>query len=200
MMIDQIYITLALFAFLMVGTPGPANMVLMTAGANFGYRKSLPFLVGVITGKLLMNIALGFGLYGFLAAIPYAFDVLKFGSGAYVIYLSYQMSKASFGVKTEGLQKPPEFIPGLAVHPLNPKAYAMLSIAWSSFGPEIEGGLWRVVVISLTFTAVQIIVHNLWCYAGEKLIGLIRKEKQKRLIQQSLAILTALVVIWAILL
>ena len=45
-----------LFVIFMVGTPGPANMLLMTSGANFGFWRSLPFVAGVTLGKLLVNI------------------------------------------------------------------------------------------------------------------------------------------------
>ncbi|MCE2517177.1 MAG: LysE family transporter, partial [Alphaproteobacteria bacterium] len=177
----------------------PANMVLMTAGANFGYTQSLPFLVGVIVGKLLLYLALGLGLFAVLDQVPYGFDVLKYSSAAYVLYLSYMMSKAPFASKKDGMTTPPGFMPGLLVHPLNPKAYAMLSVAWSHFGPMMEGLAWRTFVICITFLLVQVVVHNFWCYAGDRLIGLIRNEKRKSQIQQGLAFLTALVVVWVVL-
>jgi len=53
------FIPLLLFAVVMVGTPGPANMLLMTSGANFGFLKSVPFVAGVAVGKLFINACLG---------------------------------------------------------------------------------------------------------------------------------------------
>ena len=50
------------FAASQVGTPGPANMTLMAAGARFGLRRSLPFVGGVALGKQLIIWPIGFGL------------------------------------------------------------------------------------------------------------------------------------------
>ncbi|MGJ8612017.1 MAG: LysE family translocator, partial [Octadecabacter sp.] len=50
------------FAASQVGTPGPANMILLTTGARFGLRRALPFVAGVALGKQLIIWPLGFGL------------------------------------------------------------------------------------------------------------------------------------------
>ena len=56
------YFALWAFIIAMVATPGPANMLLMTAGAQQGYLQTLPFIGGLLVGKLILNIALTFGL------------------------------------------------------------------------------------------------------------------------------------------
>ena len=66
------------FIILMVGTPGPANLLAMSAGSQFGFYKCLPFNFGLTLGKILLNIAMGLGLgvllvfarvsYGFITA------------------------------------------------------------------------------------------------------------------------------------
>ena len=50
-----------IFAASQVGTPGPANMVLLGTGARYGFRAALPFVAGVILGKQLIIWPLGFG-------------------------------------------------------------------------------------------------------------------------------------------
>ena len=46
----------------MVGTPGPANLLIMSAGAQYGFRDCLPFGLGLIAGKLMLNLAMAIGL------------------------------------------------------------------------------------------------------------------------------------------
>ena len=58
------------FIALMVATPGPANMLLMTAGAQQGYIRTLPFIAGLIVGKLGLNLLMALGLSGFLMDNP----------------------------------------------------------------------------------------------------------------------------------
>ena len=189
---------LFLFVVVMVGTPGPANMVLMTAGASFGFSRAIPFLFGITCGKLLLNLMMGFGAYDLLETYPIILEGLKYISAIYVIYLSLQMARQPLGDATD-LSKIPGFRAGLIVHPLNPKAWAMMTIAWADYGGQIEDPLWRVVIISGMFLYVQLCAHSFWCLAGDRLMGLIRKDRTKTLIQQGLAALTALVVLIVIL-
>ena len=48
MLLDNYSIGLLLFAVSMVATPGPANMILLNAGSQFGFKKAIPFVFGII--------------------------------------------------------------------------------------------------------------------------------------------------------
>ena len=64
------YFSLWLFILFMVATPGPANLLLMSAGATHGYLRLLPFLLGLIVGKLAMNLAISWGLADLIVHNP----------------------------------------------------------------------------------------------------------------------------------
>jgi len=89
----------------------------------------------------------------------------------------------------------PGFWAGLVVHPLNPKAWAMLTIAWTDYGNQINDPLIRVMIISGIFFSVQIVAHSTWCFAGDRLMKIATGERLKTYIQQGLAALTAIVVL-----
>jgi threonine/homoserine/homoserine lactone efflux protein len=189
---------LLIFVSVLVGTPGPANMVMMSAGLNYGYRRSVPFLVGIIAGKLALNIALGVGFYDLIQRYPLLLDVLKYVSGSYMLWLSYRMARTPINTDVADLQKPPGPLEGLIVHPLNPKAYAMITIAWTDYGPDYDTDLTRILVIGGCFLLVQIIAHSLWCIAGVHLTRMISNDKTKHKVQIALAIITALVVLYVV--
>ena len=71
-MIDA-YIALIIFILFMVITPGPANMVLMIGGAQKGVRACFGFIIGVIFGKILLNLLFGFGFF-FLAILTFSYQ------------------------------------------------------------------------------------------------------------------------------
>ena len=50
----EIISALCAFAFVSSVTPGPNNLMLMTSGANFGVRRTMPHYLGVVFGFLLM--------------------------------------------------------------------------------------------------------------------------------------------------
>ncbi len=192
-------LTLLLFVCLMVGTPGPANMVLMIAGGRFGFRRSILFLLGITFGKFLLNILMAIGLYDILSRYDLVFELLKYICAGYMIFLSWRMARTPLtGANQKDLAKPPGFLQGLIIHPLNPKAWAMMTIAWSEYGGAFVDPFMRFVVISGTFMLVQLVAHSLWCYAGHRLMGFVQDKKLQRYIQYGLSGLTMAVVLWVV--
>jgi threonine/homoserine/homoserine lactone efflux protein len=63
----------AVFAASQVGTPGPANMALLATGARYGFRRALPFMLGVAFGKQLIIWPIGFGLMELAERAPFIF-------------------------------------------------------------------------------------------------------------------------------
>ena len=190
------FIPLLFFAVVMVGTPGPANMLLMTSGANFGFLKSVPFVAGVAVGKLFINALLGLGLWNLMMMSAELLIGLKVVSVGYLIWLALRMSGFLLGERQ--LARPESFFKGLTVHPVNPKAWAMLVFAYGHF-PASSGSLWeQTLVISITFLAVQIVFHSLWCAGGAVVVRLLAGTAAERWIMRGLSLITVFVVIWAI--
>ena len=75
MSVDALSFTV--FAAAMVGTPGPANMVILSAGARYGFRRALPMVTGVLLGKQFIIWPIGFGVMGVIAGVPWLFTALK---------------------------------------------------------------------------------------------------------------------------
>jgi threonine/homoserine/homoserine lactone efflux protein len=79
----QLLLAFITFAFVMSVTPGPNNMMLLASGVNFGLRRSLPHLLGISLGLMLMVCAMGFGLGQLLKLYPPLFNILRYVGGAY---------------------------------------------------------------------------------------------------------------------
>lgn len=65
------------FAFVSSITPGPNNIMLLTSGANFGFRRTLPHLAGVVLGYSLMIGLLGIGMAGLIEKLPGLFETIR---------------------------------------------------------------------------------------------------------------------------
>ena len=63
-------ISLWLFIIFMVGTPGPANLLMMTMGSQFGLKAALRFNAGLVSGKMCLNVAMAIGVGVLLKAHP----------------------------------------------------------------------------------------------------------------------------------
>ncbi|MEO1919979.1 MAG: LysE family translocator [Paracoccaceae bacterium] len=178
----------AIFAAAMVGTPGPANMIMLSAGARYGFRRALPFVAGVLLGKQLIIWPIGFGLMEVAGRYPLAFDVLKWVSVAYIFWLAWRI--AGIRINQTSKTSAPGFAAGLIVHPLNPKAWAMVTVAFTSFVSASTPTLVATATIALTLMSVQLVLHPLWTLGGQAIAARMAGRKSEKYLMWVLAGLT----------
>jgi len=194
--------TLAILPFLtfaasQVGTPGPANMVLLATGARFGLRRSLPFVAGVALGKQFIIWPLGFGLMAIQDNYPFVFTTLKWISVAYILYLAYRISGMRLSIHDTD-DTPPGFFAGLIVHPLNPKAWAMITTGFTTFVNTASSPLLATTTIAIILLGLQIILRPLWAYVGQTIAASLAGKPAEKYLMWTLAGLTVASVIYAL--
>ena len=91
----DIFLALSLFAFVSSITPGPNNLMLMASGANFGFRRTLPHMLGVALGFVFMLLLVGAGLVRVFEAYPVSYTVLKAVSVVYLLWLAWKIANAA---------------------------------------------------------------------------------------------------------
>ena len=156
----ELLAALALFAFVSSITPGPNNTMLMASGANFGFRASIPHMIGVSGGFLLLVVAVGLGLGGLFAAYPELHDVLAVAGGLYLLWLAWKIATSSGLGMGEAGARPQTFLQAAAYQWVNPKAWAMALGAVTAYAPR-DGYVANILVVSVIFTAI-----NLPCVAS----------------------------------
>ena len=188
-------VSLWIFIGVMVGTPGPANLLMMTVGSRFGVMAAMPFNLGLVLGKLSLNIAMAIGVGVVLSEQPSIVTAFKFISAVVMIYLSMRTLGRAKDTQDEA-QACPGFFSGIIVHPLNPKAWVMTVLAWSEFGPDLGNIVQQTIIICSSFALAQLILHGLWAAAGNLLSQVLG---QSLWLNRFLVLLTCSVVLWAVL-
>ncbi len=155
----------AIFAASQVGTPGPANMALLATGARIGFRRAMPFMLGVMLGKQLIIWPIGFGLMELGTQFPGVFTALKYVSAAYIVWLAWRVTQLRLGAGGGDLA--PGFLAGLIVHPLNPKAWAMIVGGFTAFVAPGTSSLMATASIAIILLLCQAVLHPLWVLAGD---------------------------------
>lgn len=158
----------AVFAMSQVGTPGPANMALLATGARYGFRRAFPFMLGVAFGKQLIIWPIGFGLMELAERAPFIFVALKYVSAAYIIWLAWKVANMRLSTTNE-VEKTPGFAAGLIVHPLNPKAWAMIVGGFTAFVAPETSALVATASIACVLLACQLLMHPIWTLAGDRI-------------------------------
>ena len=195
------FFALAGFVILMTGTPGPANMVLMLSGVQQGFIKSLSFWLGTISGFVALNLVMGIGLSILLDEYAPLKIALKFLSAGYMIFLSLKALQASFSGQRNSNQGAVSdkqandakglfrFQSGLIVHPLNPKAWVMLSLAYASYLTAFGN---PILVSVLAFAILGGLCNLFWVLCGH-LLG--RTFQQSAIMVRSMIFINISVVI-----
>ena len=191
------WIILTLFVASQVGTPGPANISLMAHSARFGVRASLPFFFGVVLGKQLIIWPIGFGLMTLLETYPIAAGVLQAASILYLLFIAWRIANMSITQKDDANRL--SFWMGLPVHPLNPKACAMIVAAFTTFLPQGVGQFQGVLAVAVILLIVQLVLQAFWMVFGGALARMVVGTSGERLFFRGMAIVMVLSVAIAVL-
>jgi len=153
------------FAFVTSITPGPNNLMLLASGTNFGWRRSLPHLLGISFGFGVMLALVGLGLGEVFARFPALHDGLKWASLAYLLYLAFKVATAAPPTAGEanGERRPMSFSAAALFQVVNPKAWAMALTAVTAYG-----GL-GIAAVTAVFVLVNLPCCGSWALLGEQM-------------------------------
>ena len=188
---------LFVFAASQIGAPGPANMALLATGARFGFKAALPFVAGVALGKQLIIWPIGFGLMELADRAPWVFATLKYVSAAYIIWLAWKVANLRL-IPGQGDARAPGFAAGLIVHPLNPKAWAIIVGSFTAFVAPGTSSLEATATIAAVLLACQIILHPIWALAGNAIAKTVAGTAVEPYLMWTLAALTVASVLFVL--
>lgn len=152
-------------ALLMVLTPGPNMIYLISRSICQGRRAGFISLLGIIAGFLVHMFAAAVGLTALFLAVPLAYEVLKWAGAAYLLYLAWHAVKPGARSPFEARQLPEEpparlFLMGFLTNALNPKiAVFYLSIFPQFVSPEHGSVFMQSIVLGLTQITVSFTIN-----------------------------------------
>ena len=150
------------YAFVTSITPGPNNLMLLASGVNFGFVRTIPHMLGISIGFLVLLLAVGFGLGAVLTAFPALHTGLKIAGGAYLLYLAWKIAMSrSLSGKGEAEARPMRFIEAAAFQWVNPKAWVMAITAMAVY-TNPEHPFLSVLLIAVAFALVNLPSVSVW--------------------------------------
>ncbi|TIX42414.1 MAG: LysE family translocator, partial [Mesorhizobium sp.] len=165
------FLALLVYAFATSITPGPNNFMLLASGVNFGFAKTIPHMLGISIGFLVLLLAVGFGLGAVLTAFPALHTGLKVAGGVYLLYLAWKIAMSrSLSGQGEANARPMRFIDAAAFQWVNPKAWVMAITAMAVYAIP-EHPFLSVALISIAFTVVNLPSVSVWAGFGMALRG-----------------------------
>ena len=125
-MSQQLLWAFVVFTLVMSFTPGPNNIMLLSSGVSFGFRRTVPHMLGVSFGFAFMLAAIGFGLGAIFIAYPMLQTALKYLGAAYLIYLAVVIAMSgSTRLEEGGGRRPMTFWGAVIFQWVNAKGWVM---------------------------------------------------------------------------
>lgn len=178
---------LAIFGFVTSVTPGPNNTYLLTSGMNFGVRKSLAYVNGIMAGLFIMFVAMYLGVGTLFKTFPVIQEVLKYVGFAYILYMAYSIVSSSFVHKHEKVERA-GFFRATVFQMVNPKAWIVLVSMYATYVGETND-LTQIGIILAVFLIATYPGAVIWAAFGEIMAGLLTKPTPRRVFNISAAVL-----------
>jgi len=157
----------AMFAFCFVTgvTPGPNNLMLMTSGVNFGFRRTLPHLMGVVFGYSAMVALVGFGLDAIFSRFPALLPTMRWLGAAYMLWLAWKIANSGPVADGDARGTPLGFFGAAAFQWINPKGWVMAVSALTAYA-VVDDYARNVAIIALVYLFVAIPSSGVWAALG----------------------------------
>ncbi len=163
----DILMALIAFAFVSSITPGPNNLMLMASGANFGFRRTIPHMLGIGLGFTFMVLLVGAGLVQVFDRYPISHTVLKVLSVLYLLYLAWKIAHAAPAKGVDAAGTPMTFLQAAAFQWVNPKAWAMALTATAAYAPDQT--INAILLVALVFGAINLPSVSTWTVLGQQM-------------------------------
>ena len=186
-MIFDLVPALAVFALVSSITPGPNNLMLMASGANFGFRRSIPHMLGIGVGFCVMVLLVGAGLVQVFDAYPVSHRSLKTVSVMYLLFLAWKIANAAPVQTAQGKGMPMTFLQAAAFQWVNPKAWSMALTAVTVYTADTT--LPAIALVALVFGAINLPSVSAWTLLGQQMSRLLTNATRLRAFNRSMAVL-----------
>jgi threonine/homoserine/homoserine lactone efflux protein len=179
---------LIVFCFVSSITPGPNNLMLMTSGVNFGFRRSVPHMLGVALGFALMVGLVGVGLDAAFSRFPALLPIMRYAGVAYMLWLAGKLALAGPVGESEYKGKPLGFFGAAAFQWINPKAWFIAVGALTAYAVS-EDYTRSLVVVTLVFGLVTLPCVAAWVLFGAAMRRILRNPRFVRPFNIAMALL-----------
>ena len=153
------------FVFITTFTPGPANISSASMGVLHGYKGTLKFLFGLVSGFFIIMSLSGLISATLLRFFPALEPALRYIGAAYILYLAFSILKASYTFEA-GDVKPMGYIHGLVLQVSNPKMLVYAFTLFSTFLASIAGNLSLLLLVVPLLALTAFCATSTWALFG----------------------------------
>ncbi|WP_299474483.1 LysE family translocator [uncultured Roseibium sp.] len=188
-MLDQLW-ALVVFALIATGSPGGATTLATASGARFGYRRSIPLILGIAFALAGLVAVSGAGLATSLQAMPLLELGVKAVGSIYLLWLAAKVGLAGPPAPAQvDDEQPISLFRGAMLLTVNPKAWAMALGVASSFAELANEPLLLGGILALVFGLSALVSLTVWALAGGLIARCLSTDQHWHLFNGTMAVL-----------
>ena len=161
-------ISLLLFGIVASLSPGPNNIMTSYTAFNFGVKKTIPTMLGVIIGWTILVIFLQAGSVIVFQRLEILQKIIKFLGSIYLLFMAYKISFSSNKLKKVS-PKPITFLNTFFFQFVNPKSIIIALAAIAMFINPQENFIKDSIILTTIFFFMAVGSQAAWCLMGKYL-------------------------------
>jgi len=181
-------------------TPGPNNLLLAASGVHFGWRRTVPHVLGISFGHFV-QVGLVVALFGAMVGLfggvrPW----LAVAGGVYLLWLSWKIAHAGAPADREGGadRKPMGFFEAALFQAVNPKAWIMVINVALFFAPQRAGDWAGAFGLAALSAAINLPCVSIWALTGDRLRKVLARGRAALIFNGVMASLMAGTALWLV--
>lgn len=171
-------------------TPGPNNLMITASGANFGYMRSMPHMLGVALGYPIMFVILAFGLGEIFSRWPLFHETLRYLGALYLLYLAWRIATAG-RAQVKDRARPLTFLEATAFQWINPKGVLFAISIIATFTANAENYETRIFIMAMILIMAAYASISTWCLFGMGISRILRTDRALQIFNITMAVLLA---------
>ena len=189
-MSNQLLLAFIVFATVMFFTPGPNNIMLLSSGLTYGFRPTVPHILGITFGFAFMVGTVGVGLGTVFLAYPILQTILKWGGVAYLVYLAAAIAMSDPVKPEEGGRRkgPMTFIGAAMFQWINAKGWVMVISTITAYAAIAAFPLNIAIQVAISLM-LGIVSCTAWAMFGSALRPLLSSPRAVRIFNIVMAVL-----------
>lgn len=185
----SLLLSMAAFALASSISPGPVNIVALSAGAQFGLRPAMRHVSGATIGFTVLLLLIGLGLNELLERWPWLTESIKLAGVAFLLYMAFRLATDDGAFDADKPARPPTMLHGAAMQWLNPKAW-LASVAgmglFAAAGDVVSVGRFAAIYFVICYASLAC-----WACAGTFMQHYLQEPARLRLFNRLMAVLLA---------
>lgn len=187
--LSPLFLPMVGFMVVAAFTPGPNNIMLAASGANFGFARTTPHMIGVTAGFSFLLVLAGFGLDQVFRLVPMIQQVFRIAALGFILWLSWKIATATPDDEKAKVSQPLRFWQAASFQLINPKALVMGVTVISTYTDPALDFLPQFFVLVLSFAVITHLSVITWAAFGMLISRFIQTPGKFRAFNITMAVL-----------